>query len=105
MPTIPQDYLAVLSILISVISHRLRSDNLGDAENSAIATVAIVIIVGVTAWMSAGFTSDVRADVLLGCSIALSLAPAFKELLDLLGYQAQASSPLAPKPPMMPPAH
>lgn len=104
MSTIPQDYLAVLSIVISVISHRLRSDNLGDAENSAIAFVAIVIIVGVTAWMSSGFTSDIRTDVLLGCSMLLSLSPALKELYDILGYQAQASSPLAPKPPMMPPA-
>lgn len=99
MPTIPQDYLAVLSIFISVISHRLRSDNLGNAENSAIASVAIAVIVGVTAWMSSGFTSDIRTDVLLGCSMLLSLSPALKELYDILGYQSQAPSPLAPKPP------
>jgi hypothetical protein len=95
MPAIPQDYLFVLSIIISVVRHRLRTDNLSATKNSGIAGGASLVIVLITAWMVTGFTADVRADVLLCCSMAVSLAPAFKELFDLLGYQYQASSPLS----------
>lgn len=94
MPTIPQDYLAVVSILIAVLSHKVRAANLSDGANSLIATPAIIIIAVVTVWMSTGFTTDLRADILLVCSMVASLAPGLKELYDLLGYQYQSPSPL-----------
>jgi hypothetical protein len=105
MPTIPQDYLAVLAVIITFFSHRMRTDRLSNEQNSLIAGAAIVVIVILTAWMTTGFTSDLRTNILLCCSIGLSLVSVIKELLDLLDYQAQSSSPLAPEPPRMPPAH
>ncbi len=105
MPTIPQDYLGVLAVLITFFSHRLRTDRLSNGANSWLAGGAIVAIVILTAWMTTGFTTDLRANILLCCSIALSLTSVIKELLDLLDYQAQASSPLAPEPKVVPPVH
>lgn len=99
MPTIPQDYLGVLAVVITFLSHRLRTDRLSNSANSWLAIVAIVAIVILTTWMTTGFTTDLRANILLCCSIALSLTSIIKELLDLLDYQSQSASPLAPEPP------
>lgn len=104
MSIIPQDYLAVLALAITFVSHKIRADQLPNNTNSWIAGAAIVLIVIITAWMTGGFTPDLRTDVLLCCSIALSLASVVKELIDLLNYQAAGSSPLAPQPPTLPPA-
>jgi hypothetical protein len=96
MPSIPADFLFVISIIISIISHRVRSANLSTGANTLIAGAAIVLIGALTTWIAFGFTTDVKADILLFCTVIASLSVGLKELFDLLGYQQDAQSPLAP---------
>ena len=105
MPVIPQDSLVLISFLVTIVSHKIRTDQLSDGANSLIAGASMILIAIITAWMATGFTPDLRADALLIGAMLVSLFPIFKEFLDILGYQYQAQSPLAPPTPFVPPTH
>ena len=80
-----------LLILISCLSHYLRDERLSLRTNSAIAGVAVVLVVALAS-IKFGFTADFWGDVLL---LVVYVFLLMKELLDVLLYAISADSPIA----------
>jgi hypothetical protein len=97
-PIIPQDYLAAVSAVTAIFSHILREAGLSKTMNTIVSAIAILVITLSTIWITTGFSADIRSDVLLGCSIAVSLFSGGKEFADLLSFLYGLHSPIAPTP-------
>jgi hypothetical protein len=102
MQAIPQDYLTILSLVVAALSNYLRDAGLSKSANAIISLLAILIIGCITAWLTTGFTVDIKADVLLACSVLVSLFAGVKELNDLLNFLNMIHSPIAPRPSRIP---
>lgn len=102
---IPSELLFFVSMLVSIVSHKLRSaDNrLSAGVNSLIAFAAILLILLVTGLLILTTPLSAQQTVLFFCSVLVSLAPSLKELFDIAGYQLNASTPLAQTPEPFPP--
>jgi hypothetical protein len=98
-PTIPQDYLTILSLFVAALSNYLRDAGLSKTTNAIISLVAILLIGAATVWITTGFTSNLQADIILACSTLVSLFAGVKELNDLLNFLNTVRSPIAPRGP------
>jgi hypothetical protein len=91
---LPPELSIVLAAFASWLSNYLRSDDLPRQWNILLAFGAFLVCIAATAWLTTGFSNDIRADVLLLIGIAVQLTLGGKELVDLLNYIKSVPSPL-----------
>jgi hypothetical protein len=98
MPPLPTDIAIVVAGLASVLSSWLKGDGLSDRANGLIALVALVIAAGASIFLTTGFSSNLKDDLLLLIAMCFTLFNTFVEYRDLLSYLKNSPSALAPNP-------
>ena len=99
--TIPDAMTTIIPLLITLLSHYLRSDKLSSFANASIAVAAIIIIAIASAVLSNSWSSDWRAQTLIVLAIVAFLANnEFKAVLDWLLSLDGPLAPATPTPPI-----
>ena len=96
MPTIPADLSALLVLFAGIVSHFLRSDQLPPRINVLIAALACLIASAVTFWLVGGLEQTGSTREAVTAFIVFTGWMTGKELLALLNYLQEATSPLVP---------
>lgn len=99
VPVLPPELAGVLPFVVAMFSNYLRDRQLPLWQNMLIVGSSIIFIAVFAAWLSNGFTSDLRQSVLLVLAfIGLLL---YKDASALLDYLHAAPSPLRQKKPVL----